>query len=94
MCKEWRFDAFTVEDDNTNNLEWTALATASSTGQIGTLTLKTTPLIRANQEKIRKVWEITEQVKDRDGSLICFGGRECAEDQADANWQLLLSVLA
>ena len=36
---------------------------------------------------------LKEQVKDRDGSLICFGGKECAEDQADANWQLLLSIL-
>ena len=55
LCNEWRFDAFSMEDDNTNNLEWTALATASSTGQIGTLTLKTTPLIRGNQKQIRKV---------------------------------------
>ena len=79
-----------VEEDRKS---WTALAAASTTGQIGTLILT-----RENEDEIRKVWEFTEQVKDRDVHLICSGGRISSggaegEDLADADWQHLLAIL-
>ena len=90
LSSEWSFGALSVGDQKAS---WAALADASSTGQIGTLTLKTTPLSRGNQEEIKEVWMITEQVKDKDGHLICFGGRASGGEDLATNWQALVDIL-
>ena len=90
LSNEWSFGALSIGD---RQASWAALADASSTGQIGTLTLKTTPLSRGNQEEIKKVWRITEQVKDKDGHLICFGGRASGGEDLATNWQALVDIL-
>ena len=90
LSNEWSFGALSIGD---RKASWAALADASSTGQIGTLTLKTTSLSRGNQEEIKKVWRITEQVKDKDGHLICFGGRASGGEDLATNWQALVDIL-
>ena len=90
LSQKWSFGALSIGD---RKASWATLADASSTGQIGTLTLKTTPLSRGNQEEIKKVWRITEQVKDKDGHLICFGGRASGGEDLATNWQALVDIL-